>query len=89
MAASCMGHADSIHGKPQMLLAMFRDVRHLESVVDGKEPIELSGIAVPEAVLDGICYDNTVSCLMGASLKDSGVALVGCFFTDREKFLLS
>ena len=52
VAASCMGHADSIHGKPQMLLAMFRDVRHVESVVDGKEPIELSGIAVPEAVLD-------------------------------------
>lgn len=89
VAATCMRHADSIHGKPHMLLAMFRDVRHVESVVDGKEPIELSGTAVPEVVLEGICYDNTMSCLLGASLQNSGVALVGCFFTDRQKFLSS
>ncbi len=89
VAGTCMGHADSLRGRPQMLLAMFRDVRHVDAVVAGKEPIELSGFVVPEAILEGICYDNTGARLMGVSLQDSGVALVGCFHTDREKFLAS
>ncbi len=89
VAATCMRHADSLRGRPQMLLALFRDVRHVDAVVAGEEPIELSGFVVPEAVSEGVCYDNTRACLMGASLMDSGVALVGCFHTDREKFLAS
>ena len=89
----CGGHMYETRILPpqqnQMLLAMFRDVRHVESVVNGKEPIELSRAAVPEVVLEGICYDNTLSCLLGASSQDLGVALVGCFFTDRQNFLSS
>jgi hypothetical protein len=72
-----------------MLIATFRDVRHVDAVIDGDEPIKLTGAAVPESILEGICYDTTRSCLMGASLQDSGVALVGCFHTEREKFLAS
>ena len=89
VAATCMGHADEVRGRPRMLIAMFHDVPHVDAVVDGSEPIRLSGMVIPDALLEGIVYDSDKMCLMGASLQDSGVALVGCFFSEREKFLTS